>query len=151
MSEGKKKSRKDVRLKVWIKASPEEVYRALTQAEDLARWFVNQAEADPRVGGRLKLTWAGIGSGEYGFLKLIPGREVVISWEKGSKIMFRLSPHKAGTLIELTLVAVPFAGKELDCYTAMVAGWTMNMCKLKCVLEKGWDLRLGQPKGSLIA
>jgi uncharacterized protein YndB with AHSA1/START domain len=151
MSESDKKSKKDVLFKVWIQASPERVYRALTQAEDLARWFVDQAEADPHVGGRLKLTWTGIGSGEYVFLKLVLGREVAISWEKGSKIMFRLSPHNAGTFIELTLVAVPFADKELDCYTAMVAGWAANLCKLKCVVEKGWDLRLGQPTGSLIA
>lgn len=145
------KGARDVHLAVWIVAPPAKVYRALTGGKELARWFVAKAESDARPGGRLALTWKGIGTGEYRFLKLVAGREVAFSWEKGCRIAFRLSHQRGGTFVRLTLHAVPYAGKELDCYTMMVSGWTMYLCNLKCVLERHWDLREDQPRGSCIA
>ncbi len=111
------KGARDVNLGAWIDAPPEKVYRALTGGKELARWFAAKADSDARPGGRLALTWRGIGTGEYRFLKLAPGREVAFSWEKGCRIAFRL----------------------------------MYLGNLECVLERHWDLREDQPRGSSIA
>ncbi len=42
---------------VTIKASPEAVFRALTEGKELARWFPSSAESDPRPGGAFKFTF----------------------------------------------------------------------------------------------
>lgn len=142
---------RDIELSAWINASASKVYDALTQGAGLATWLAAKAESDPRPEGTLRLTWEGIGTGEYRFLKLIPGSEVEFSWEKGGRIAFRLEPQRDGTLVRLRLHDVPYAGEELFCYTMMASGWTAHLCKLKCVLERDWDLRRDQPPGSSLA
>jgi uncharacterized protein YndB with AHSA1/START domain len=37
---------------LFINATPERVFQALTEKEDLERWFVQKAEVDLRPGGR---------------------------------------------------------------------------------------------------
>ncbi len=39
---------------LFIKASPERVFQALTEKEDLERWFVQKAEVDLRPGGAIR-------------------------------------------------------------------------------------------------
>jgi uncharacterized protein YndB with AHSA1/START domain len=71
-----------------IKASPEEVYAAWTDAALFARWMslddhAVTADLDPRVGGRYRFE-SRVGddvhatSGEY--RELVPGRKVVKTW-----------------------------------------------------------------------
>ncbi|MGH7731358.1 MAG: SRPBCC family protein [Candidatus Eiseniibacteriota bacterium] len=40
-----------------IAAPPGRVFAALTEAEDLVRWFCDEAESQPAPGGRLTLRW----------------------------------------------------------------------------------------------
>jgi uncharacterized protein YndB with AHSA1/START domain len=46
-------------------ASPERVFAALTQAEHIAHWFCDAAQSEPRLGGKLVLTWTRPGSSEH--------------------------------------------------------------------------------------
>ena len=40
-----------------IKATPEEVFRAITDPEQIAKWFAPYARVDPRVGGEYVISW----------------------------------------------------------------------------------------------
>jgi uncharacterized protein YndB with AHSA1/START domain len=40
-----------------IEATPEQVFRALTEAEEIARWFAPIARVEPRVGGEYFISW----------------------------------------------------------------------------------------------
>ena len=42
---------------LFIKASPERVFQALTTKEDLERWFLTKAEVDLRPGGTIRFAW----------------------------------------------------------------------------------------------
>jgi uncharacterized protein YndB with AHSA1/START domain len=56
-----------------IKATPEEVFRALTDPEYIVQWFVPGARIDPRVGGEYVKVWG-------------PGMEsksTISAWEPG--------------------------------------------------------------------
>ncbi len=56
-----------------LKATPEEVFRALTDPEQIVKWFVAGARVDPRVGGEYVKIWA-------------PGMEsksTISAWEPG--------------------------------------------------------------------
>jgi hypothetical protein len=56
-----------------LKATPEEVFRALTDPQQIVKWFVPGARVDPRVGGEYVKVWA-------------PGMEstsIISAWEPG--------------------------------------------------------------------
>ena len=40
-----------------IKATPEEVFRAITDPEQIVKWFAPYARVDPRVGGEYVISW----------------------------------------------------------------------------------------------
>jgi uncharacterized protein YndB with AHSA1/START domain len=40
-----------------IKATPEEVFRAVTDPEQIAKWFAPYARVDPRPGGEYVISW----------------------------------------------------------------------------------------------
>lgn len=40
-----------------IKATPEEVFRAVTDPEQIVKWFAPYARVDPRVGGEYDISW----------------------------------------------------------------------------------------------
>ena len=40
-----------------IKATPEEVFRAITDPEQIVKWFAPYARVDPRVGGEYDVSW----------------------------------------------------------------------------------------------
>jgi uncharacterized protein YndB with AHSA1/START domain len=40
-----------------IKATPEEVFRAVTDPEQIVKWFAPYARVDPRVGGEYVISW----------------------------------------------------------------------------------------------
>jgi uncharacterized protein YndB with AHSA1/START domain len=41
-----------------IKATPEEVFRAITDPEQIAKWFAPYARVDPRMGGEYVISWS---------------------------------------------------------------------------------------------
>ena len=63
-----------------IKTSPENSYRAFTNATELRGWLCNVATAVPRPGGRLYMWWESgfYTSGE--FTSADPGKEVSFTW-----------------------------------------------------------------------
>jgi uncharacterized protein YndB with AHSA1/START domain len=40
-----------------IKATPEEVFRAITEPAQIAKWFAPESRVDPRVGGEYFFSW----------------------------------------------------------------------------------------------
>lgn len=50
------KDNRTVEKQIEIAAAPETVWRALTEAEEITRWYAPKAETTPGVGGRLFLS-----------------------------------------------------------------------------------------------
>jgi uncharacterized protein YndB with AHSA1/START domain len=60
VSSGNKKSDSPsgkIEKKVWIRASAEIVYKALTESKELVRWFCDRASCKPHEGGELVVQW----------------------------------------------------------------------------------------------
>ena len=77
-----------------IKATPEEVFRAITDPEQIVKWFVPGARVDPRVGGEYVKSWG-------------PGMEstsTISAWEPGKHF---------GTYSERS-IAYGCAGRPVD-------------------------------------
>lgn len=100
-----------------IRARPEKVYAAWTQAEQMIQWFgpatvkpgTLRAETDVRVGGRYRICFEN-DTGEYFevggvYREVVPNERLVFSWawhstpERESVVTVQLKPEEGGTLL----------------------------------------------------
>lgn len=155
----RKSKTRDIRLTVEIKAPPDNIYKALTSARELCRWWLAGAETDARNTGRLRLVWpklkaadsgrsfpphTAVGESEGFFVDLEPGRKVAWMWKlpRNKKNIPPLSsifirPH--GRSCEVTLLhggfpSRPSSAKFVD---GCAQGWEDCLSKLKLYLETG--------------
>ena len=139
-------------LSIWVKAQPERVFKALTDAKDLNSWFLGHSSTDPRPGGKFHICWnrEEFGACESEFIDVIPHEKVSFYWFKKSEIVtFTLRPENGGTLVTLVHDGFAIDAKLVDRYADHGIGWTGYLCNLKCYLERDWDLREGAPAGTL--
>ena len=54
-----------------VKATPEEVFRAVTEPEQIVKWFAPESRVDPRVGGEYIFSW---GPG-------MEGKTTIVAWD----------------------------------------------------------------------
>lgn len=112
----------DVRLTIMIEASPEAVFRALIEPEQINRWFgTTSAIVEPRVAGRYDLHWQytvdgkDVHGGPTRILELVPGRKLVLDWPDwrgdttvtGQTITWLLEP--AGSATRVTFIHAGFS------------------------------------------
>jgi len=72
-----------IEKRVWIKASAEVVYKALTSSKELTRWFCDRADCNPVQGGEFIAFWKAGKDGQKGrgtFTRVIPNSTLEILW-----------------------------------------------------------------------
>jgi uncharacterized protein YndB with AHSA1/START domain len=69
-----------IEKKVWIRASAEVVYKALTDSKELAHWFCDRANCDPREGGELIASWKSGQKGRAVFKSAVPNTMLELVW-----------------------------------------------------------------------
>jgi uncharacterized protein YndB with AHSA1/START domain len=137
-----------------IKATPEEVFRAITEPSEIAKWFAPEARVDPRVGGEYFFSW---GPG-------MEGSTTISAWEPNAhfgtcsersvtyggggkpvdtgiarKIAVDYYIEAAGDgVTRLRLVQSGFGPEAAwdDEFEAVKSGWKEFFQKLKAILEK---------------
>jgi len=154
-------STRDIRLAATILAKPELVYRSLTSARELTRWWVLGAETDARNAGRLRMIWPvrrakdgvrcpGFGERVGVFVDLEPARKVAWLWkpargEKGVPALASIFilPARGGKS-EVTLLhsGFPSAASADAVYGRYARAWEDGLAKLKLYLEKGRTCKL---------
>lgn len=135
---------KEIAITKFIKATPERVYKALTDARDLEKWFPTKVETDPRPGGKYKFVFLSKdGSTDHAreghFIELIPGKLVSYDWNAAfMKMMPEGGPTELPTKVEWHLEPAPGGTKltlkhtgwgESDVWNMMLQGHT-----------QGWDV-----------
>jgi uncharacterized protein YndB with AHSA1/START domain len=118
-----------------IDADPETVWRALTEGEELKRWFPLDARVTPGVGGAVWLSW---GEG-------IDWETPITVWEPGKHLRTVDSPSQVavdyyieshGGKTVLRLVHSGFSAESWDSeYDNLGAGWAAFLSNLKLYLE----------------
>jgi uncharacterized protein YndB with AHSA1/START domain len=136
-----------------IKATPEEVFQAITGPQQIAKWFAPEARVDPRVGGEYFFSW---GQG-------MEGRTTIVAWEPGKHFGTRSErsvtySHKGrvdtgvvqqicvdyyieslgGGITRLRLVQAGFGPEAAwdDEFADTKSGWAGFLKKLKELFEK---------------
>ena len=130
-----------------IDAAPERVFRALTDADELTRWFASSAESDARTGGEYVLrfefddeaknhTYAG----QYD--EIVPMERVRYPWNGrfgDTTVEFALRPADRGT--ELTLIHSGWTEAAEEARQMHEQGWAFFLDNLERYLAGGEDQR----------
>jgi uncharacterized protein YndB with AHSA1/START domain len=129
-----------------IKASPAKVYAAITQPEQMLRWWGPDAgptlrvEADVRPGGRFSIVFRLLNGEEHNptgvYREVLPEKKLVFTWEwpgmpeRESLVTFLLTPFDGGT--ELTLIHEQLPDEEAQ--QSHERGWSGLLHKLTIFL-----------------
>jgi uncharacterized protein YndB with AHSA1/START domain len=133
--------------KVWIKASPETVYRSLTESRELVHWFCDRASCDAREGKELVASWKTGKSSQKGralFTRIIPESILELVWiDDGNGEQSPQSKHtlsyeiksKSG-LTELIMVDKDDSCLDQDTVEFLDKGWNSVLLELKDHCER---------------
>jgi uncharacterized protein YndB with AHSA1/START domain len=98
---------KSIKFSVTIPATPQEVFRALTDERLIARWCGQRGKVEPRVGGKIEM-FDGWVKGKVKTYE--PGESLAYTWLPGdwpvdaeeSLVTYSLSGSVSGTTVKLT-------------------------------------------------
>lgn len=131
---------------VQIDATPERVWRALTDARELERWFPLDAKVEPGEGGSLWMSWGNEYSETMPIEEWDPPRHLRTSWPWGGGAVvtdYLLSAEAGGT--RLRVVTSGFSNDPTwDAWVeGTTRGWAFELRVLKHYLEhqEGQDRR----------
>lgn len=124
---------------VFIDATPDAVWRALTDAAELTRWFPVDARVEGGLNGSVWLSW---GSGTEGSAPITawePGRRFGWTEDRGTTklvVDFHLEPKGTGTIVRLVQSGFG-AGPDWDAEFHMTeGGWAYFVQHLRWYLER---------------
>ncbi len=135
---------KTITKKIFIKAAPAKVFAALTEKEQLERWFVPIAAIDLTPGGTFSIEWVP-GMGEHGKVQEITApHRFSFTWEgqfspAPTTIAFELSDENSGTTLTLTHSGIG-EGAGWEAYAGMDVpgkGWDAHLSDLTSWVETG--------------
>jgi uncharacterized protein YndB with AHSA1/START domain len=138
-----------------IEAPPATVFRALTDADELARWWTSSSESEPRTGGFFSYRFefddpSRNHTYEGAYHAVTVDERISYPWQTSlgeTTVDVQLRPSGGAT--ELTL---EHSGWSSDAAAEEAAelheqGWSFFLDNLKSYLEGGSDLRVGGPMG----
>ncbi|MCB9764238.1 MAG: SRPBCC domain-containing protein [Alphaproteobacteria bacterium] len=131
-----------IELSVTIDAPPEAVWAALTEAEQIARWFGPETEVVPGLGGYVRVSW-GQGMTINGGIEVWePGRHLRVaeSWgEPGAEVHMATDYHietdRGRTVLRLVQSGFGGTGNWDDEFDALDRGWRAFLRNLQHLLE----------------
>ena len=145
---GRRPSR-TVRQRLFIRAPPEKVFRALSEPDRLVKWFLKDAEISLRKQGKYAFTWEDGYHHEGRVTEVIRGESISFSWEyegpdhevAKTKVRFTVAPKNKGAIVSVVNSGFPKHEKWVDTLVGSASVWTFYLLNLKSVLETGHDLR----------
>jgi uncharacterized protein YndB with AHSA1/START domain len=128
-----------------VDAPRDDVFRALTDVDQLKRWWITDGISEPRTGGRFRYEWRmadpsndHVQEGTYD--EVVDGERVAYPWSGpagDSRVTVALSESDGGTRVSLVHAGITAE----DSYERYEQGWQGFLANLKSVLESGQDNR----------
>lgn len=138
----------DITIVRRLKASPEKVYAAITQVDQVLRWWgpdagpAVRAEIDLRPSGRYSVVFRLMDGSEHNprgvYREVVPNEKLAFTWEWANRpdweslVTIRLRPIDIGTELTLTHEKLP----NDDAIESHRVGWTGWAVELETYLEE---------------
>jgi uncharacterized protein YndB with AHSA1/START domain len=143
-----------IEKRVLIQASPAIVFKALTEARDLVRWFCDRAASDVREGGEITAVWKSEKENTKGkgiFTRLLPGALVEITWSdegggpvENARHVFRYTIQQKRGTTEVDLLDQEGPTMDEESFSVLNEGWNYVLQDLKDYCER--RERAGKPR-----
>ncbi len=139
----------EIKQSFYFDVPPEEVFRALTEPEQLIRWFLAKAKVDLKKGGKIEFVWMGGQKMASKVKKVVPNKQVAYAWQdelpKGKKAKtlaeFKVVKKGKGSLLKLTHSGFGEGKAWIEPYGAIQSGWAYYLTNLKSLMQNDVDLR----------
>jgi uncharacterized protein YndB with AHSA1/START domain len=142
-------SERAIELSTEIQATPEAVFRALVDADELVRWFPSRADSDARPGGAFAYRFDfgdaekdHVSEGQYS--EVVANDRVSYPWQAPlgpTEVEFRVRPSNGATELELTHSGWGEGAEWEQSQENHRQGWSFFLGNLKAYLEGGEDGR----------
>jgi len=141
--------------KVWIKASRETVYEALTDPKQLVQWFCDRASCEPVEGKDLVAQWKtgkSMQKGRAVFTRVFRGSSLELVWiddgsgetEKPSRHTLSYEIRSKSDMTELIMIDNDADAPDEEIIEILDRGWNSVLLELKDFCER--KERLSKPK-----
>ena len=139
---------REIVQEIAIDAPRQRVFRALTDARELERWWTTRARSEPESGGAFRYAWTfpnaperdHVQEGEYSTVEA--SERIAYPWKAGTvptRVDFTLKDSGGGTTVRLSHSGW-LDGMD-GAYEAHAQGWGFFLGNLKSFLEAGLDRR----------
>jgi uncharacterized protein YndB with AHSA1/START domain len=154
-----KRSTVAIEKRVWIRATAEVVFRALTDSKELARWFCDRALSDPREGGELIAHWTTGKSSVKGralFTRVVKPSSVELLWTddgKGeqsgnSRHTLRYVIRSKSEMTEVLMLDQDENVPDEEAFEILDQGWNTVLLELKDFCERRQRSIKLRPRGT---
>jgi len=138
-----------VKQTVAIKSPQGVVFKALTNADELMRWFPTRVESDPRPGGKFKFAWEFANASENGsqegeYVEVVPHSMLSYTWQAETiptLVSIRLSESNGETILDLDHASLQEGADGNKLHEMHANQWGFFLMNLKGYLEAGMDMR----------
>jgi uncharacterized protein YndB with AHSA1/START domain len=141
------------RVKQLIRRPVEEVFRAFVEPEILKRFWLSDASGPLVAGQRVRWDFMVPGaSSETHVKELKQNRSIAIDWDDGTSVLWKFDARPDGS----TVVEIENSGFRGEPHEAVATaiestqGFTIVLCDLKTLLERGTSTNLARDKALLI-
>jgi uncharacterized protein YndB with AHSA1/START domain len=125
-----------------IDAPVEAVWKALTDARELERWFPIEARVEPGEGGAIWMSWKNEFEGQQRILKWDPPRHLRTTWEMHAGDQppqvtdYRLETRGGKTVVRVVTSGFPTDASWDEWVQGTIDGWAFELRSLKEYLER---------------
>lgn len=135
-------------LRIYIKASPEKVFKAWTHDKTVSKWFTEKTIIEPRKGGRIYFEWLAGDKLDTKVKQITKNKKFVFPFGKNNlEVTVAFKKAGKGTICELRQYNIKTdEASKWSVHRGCIQGWTFFMANLKSYLEHGIDLRDHDPK-----
>ena len=91
----------EVTREIVFPVAPDEVWRALTDPDELEEWFANDVELDPSEGGHGVFRWDDGDERHATVIEAAPGERLVLDWDDAGTVELTLEEVEEGTRLHV--------------------------------------------------
>ena len=139
------KNKNKIEKRVWIQASAEIVFQALTKAGALEQWFCNKALSDPRADGELIAQWNNGKTRQKGraiFMRFEPSSGLTLRWvddgrgeDAATAHTLSYEIHARSGMTELVMTDSDEVEMNEETLEFLAQGWNAVLLELKDYCE----------------